>query len=150
MMFCKFYLRICMQLPSRQTAEICTWSGNKIHTKLSYPVVFIIICYCCSVTKLCLTLFGPGDCSLSGSSLLWIVQARILSRLHFLLQGIFPAEGSNLHLLNWQADTLPLNHLGTPFLHMPHINLFLFKFLCYDKIGQGLGYKDLKELPGRN
>ena len=30
---------------------------------------------------------------------------------HFLLQGIFPTPGSNLHLLHlqhWQADSLPL------------------------------------------
>ena len=33
-----------------------------------------------------------------------------------LLQGIFPAQGSNLrflHLLPWQVDSLPLNHLGS-------------------------------------
>ena len=33
---------------------------------------------------------------------------------HFLLQGIFPTQGSNPRLLHWQADSLPLNHLGTP------------------------------------
>ena len=39
------------------------------------------------------------------------------SMYHFLLQGIFPAQGSNLHLLcllHWQADSLPLSHLGSP------------------------------------
>ena len=30
---------------------------------------------------------------------------------HFLLQGIVPTQGSNLHLLHWQADSLPLNPL---------------------------------------
>ena len=38
---------------------------------------------------------------------------------HFLLQGIFPIQGSNLcllHLLRWQADTLPLRHVGSPVL----------------------------------
>ena len=37
---------------------------------------------------------------------------------HFLLQGIFPTQGSNTHLLqllHWQADCLPLSHLGSPF-----------------------------------
>ena len=29
---------------------------------------------------------------------------------HFLFQGIFPIEGSNLHLLHWQAGSLPLSH----------------------------------------
>ena len=31
---------------------------------------------------------------------------------HFLLQGIFPTQGSNLHLLHWQEDSLLLSHLG--------------------------------------
>ena len=34
---------------------------------------------------------------------------------HFLLKGIFPIQGSNLYLLwllYWQADSLPLSHLG--------------------------------------
>ena len=34
---------------------------------------------------------------------------------HFLLQGIFPTQGLNpclLHLLLWQADSLPLSYLG--------------------------------------
>ena len=35
---------------------------------------------------------------------------------HFLLQGIFPTQGSNphlLHVLHWQVDSLPLSHLGS-------------------------------------
>ena len=35
---------------------------------------------------------------------------------HFILQSIFLTQGSNLHplnLLHWQADTLPLSHLGS-------------------------------------
>ena len=37
---------------------------------------------------------------------------------HFLLQGIFPTQGLNLrllHLLHWQANSLPLCHLGCLF-----------------------------------
>ena len=33
---------------------------------------------------------------------------------HFLLQRIFSTQESNLHLLNWQADSLPLSHLAFP------------------------------------
>ena len=36
---------------------------------------------------------------------------------HFLLQGIFPTQGLNPHLLcllHWQAGSLPLRHLGSP------------------------------------
>ena len=32
---------------------------------------------------------------------------------HLLLQGIFPTQGSNPGLLHWQADSLPLSHLGS-------------------------------------
>ena len=32
----------------------------------------------------------------------------------FLLQGIFPTQGSNPHLLRWQEDSLPLSHVGSP------------------------------------
>ena len=33
---------------------------------------------------------------------------------HFLLQGIFPTQGLNLHLLHWQESALPLSHVGSP------------------------------------
>ena len=32
---------------------------------------------------------------------------------YFPLQGIFPTQGSNLHLLHWQATSLPLSHQGS-------------------------------------
>ena len=31
---------------------------------------------------------------------------------------IFPTQGSNLHLLHWQADSLPLSHKGSPILRI--------------------------------
>ena len=33
---------------------------------------------------------------------------------HYLLQGIFPNQGSNLGLLLWQKDSIPLSHLEIP------------------------------------
>ena len=39
---------------------------------------------------------------------------------HFLLQGIFPTQGSNpclWCLLHWQTNSLPLSHLGSPIHH---------------------------------
>ena len=59
--------------------------------------------YACSVTQSCLTLCDAMDCSLPGSSVHGILQARILewvvisSSLH---QGIFLTQGWNLHLLH--------------------------------------------------
>ena len=33
---------------------------------------------------------------------------------HFLLQRIFPSQGSNPYLLHWEVDSLPLNHQESP------------------------------------
>ena len=46
------------------------------------------------------------------------------SGIDFLLQGIFPNQGLNLQhvcLLHWQADSLPLSHLGSPLEYYPAI-----------------------------
>ena len=53
---------------------------------------------------------------------------------HFLLQGIFLTQGSNsyfLRLLHWQADSLPLSHLGRPFLlnKFSHLGKWLINLL---------------------
>ena len=62
----------------------------------------------CSVTKSYLTLYNPTDCSPPGSSVHEISQPRILEW----AARIFLTQGSNPHLLHWQADSLPLTHLG--------------------------------------
>ena len=55
------------------------------------------------------------DCSLQGSSVPVISQARITGvGCHFLLQGSFLTQGLNQHLLHWQTDSLPLSHPGKP------------------------------------
>ena len=67
------------------------------------------------VAQSCLTLCDPTDCSPLGSSVHGIFQTRLLEwDYHFFLQGIFPTQGWNLHLLHWQADSFPLSHLGSP------------------------------------
>ena len=72
---------------------------------------------CCLVTKSCLTLCSSMDCSPPGSSVHWdSLDKNTGVGCHFLVQGIFPTLGSNLsllHLLHWQADSLPLSHLGS-------------------------------------
>ena len=54
----------------------------------------------------CVTLCNPTDCSTPGSSLHGIFQGKMPSS-----RGIFPIQVSNphlLHLLHWQAGSLPL------------------------------------------
>ena len=58
-------------------------------------------------------LCAPMHCSLPVSSIQWDSPGKNTGvDFHFLLQGIFLAQGSNSCLLRWQADSLPLNHQG--------------------------------------
>ena len=67
----------------------------------------------------CLILCHPVDCSPPGSSVHGILQARILEWVaNALLQGIFPTQGSDLHLLchlHCRQVLYLLNHLGSRF-----------------------------------
>ena len=60
------------------------------------------------------TPFGPMDSCPPGSSVHGIFPGKnTRGSCHFLLQGIFPIQGSNPRLLHWQGDSLPLYHLGS-------------------------------------
>ena len=73
----------------------------------------IVVCEC-SVTSNSLRPHG-----LSPTSVLFLWNCPVKNSevgYPYLLQGIFPSQGSNLHLLqllHWQADSLPLTHLGS-------------------------------------
>ena len=58
---------------------------------------------------------------------------------HFLLQGIFLTQGSNLHLLHWQVDSLPLIHQGSPYKAQPLNALApeLGQNVSFRKLGRG-------------
>ena len=62
----------------------------------------------------CPTLCGPMDCSLLGSSVHGIFQARLLEWVAISHSGDLSDLGSNMHLLLWQADSLPLEPPGKP------------------------------------
>ena len=78
---------------------------------------------------------------------LWLQLARLLSPwnisskntgvgCHFLLPVIFPTQGSNphfLHLLYWQADSLPLSHLGNPIIQYYHSFCLFILFMGFSR-----------------
>ena len=47
---------------------------------------------------------------------------------HFLLQRLFPTQGWKLHLLYWQADSLSVQHMGSPYIH---INVFVIQSVSH-------------------
>ena len=75
----------------------------------------------------------PMECSLPGSSVYGILQAKILEWVAMPnLQGIFLTQGLNSHLLCllcWHVGTLPLASPEKPFLNLSSI--FILKFLAY-------------------
>ena len=96
--------------------------------------VCVCVCVCAKLLQPCLTLSDPMDCSLPGSSVQRILQARILELgCCVLFQWIFPAQGSNpcffmssglagrfcTTITTWKApfiSVLACNFLSSPFL----------------------------------
>ena len=70
---------------------------------------------CCSVAKSCLTL-TPWTVAHWAALPMGSPGKNTGVGCHFLLQGIFPDQGSNLSLLHWQGNSLPLIHQGRPVL----------------------------------
>ena len=98
--------------------KINSWSSQcNAHWRKSQNGHSVDLCvHACSLSHV--QLCNPMDCSSPCSSVHKIFQARYTGAgCHFLLQGIFLTQGSSLrlfHLLHWQADSLPLSHLGGP------------------------------------
>ena len=86
----------------------------------------------CLVTQSCPTLCNPMDCSPPVSSVHVDSPGKNTGAgCHFQLQGIFSTQGLNLclfHLLYWQADSLPLCHLGSPWIDMNKVQIHCLKY----------------------
>ena len=76
----------------------------------------LCVCVCVWVTQSCLTLCSPMDCSTPGSSVHGISSARILEwvAILFFSKGSSQPRDQILHLLHWQADSLPVEPPGKP------------------------------------
>ena len=90
--------------------------------------------YTCVLSRV--RLFDPVNCSTPGSSVHGILRARPGVGRHALLQGSFPAQGSNpcfSHLLHQQACSLPPAPPGQPAVSGSLCSIFildLFIFGC--------------------
>ena len=87
--------------------------GQKPLLYALFETVLILCTGLCLVTQVCPTLYDPRDCSLTGSSAMGILQARILERAaRASSRGIFPAQGSNPGLLHCRQILYQLSHQG--------------------------------------
>ena len=89
------------------------WLGNWTTTII---MLFVVL-----VTKLCLTLLRPHG--LEPARFLcprYFPDKNTRVGCHFLLQGIFQTQGSNLH---WQVASLPLSYQGSLFCIIPRTSI---------------------------
>ena len=85
----------------------------------------LVCCCCCLVAKLCLTICDPMDCSPPRILCPWDSSGKSTGvGCPSLFQGIFLTQGSNPHLLLWQADSLAREPSGK--LRHMYISLPLF------------------------
>ena len=71
-------------------------------------------CCCYLVTRLFLTLLQMHGLQPTRLFCSWDFPGKNTGvGCHFILQGIFPIQGLNPHLLHWQTDSLPLGHQGS-------------------------------------
>ena len=125
----------CFLKLKEETHLLCVW-GYIIRSKLNWrgkgstlgercPVLWwscpfmwarscVVLCCAvlCLVTQLCLTFCDSMDCSPPGSSVHGILQARILEWVAISFSRDLPDPRVEPASLAWQADSLPLSHLG--------------------------------------
>ena len=106
------YCRVCgKNLCSYRFFIILSNGDNFVFTKsLLHLATF------CVLTQSCLTLCDLVDCNPPGSSLHGIFLAEVLKEMgcHFLLQRIFPTQGSNPGLPLCRQVLYHLSHQGSP------------------------------------
>ena len=124
----KMYLWVGLKISLRKN---CTWEMQlkKKIKPLNFTGPFAIsswvnffffqtfpIAACMSAQLLiCVRLFGTPRAVAHQAPCPWSFPGKTTRvGFHFLLQGIFLTQGSNLGLLHWQEDSLPLSHLGSP------------------------------------
>ena len=106
-------MRLCWWMAAEGGSDLrVQHSGAEAHVLWSRLTNSGAGCVCCAQSaQSCLTLWDPVDWGPPGSSVHGISQARVLDWVcHFLLQGIFPTQGSNLCLLRLLLGTWILYH----------------------------------------
>ena len=107
----------------KDSLEICIARGivKKLIWFFYWNIVYLCCC-CYSVAKSCPTLSDSTDCSLPGSSVQGVSQARILQWVAISSPGELPDPGINPHLLcllHWQADSVTTSATWEAFWFMP-------------------------------
>ena len=87
------------------------------HFTLFFQEFYLRHVCACVHAQLCPALCDPWTVAHQAALSMEFSRQEYWSGLPFPSPGIFPTQGSNLsllHLLDWQVDSLPLSHLGSP------------------------------------
>ena len=88
--------------------NVVSWIGSQNRERILEKLVA-----CCLVAELCPTLLRPHGWEPARLLCPWDFPGKSTGvGCHFLLEGIFPTQGLNPRLLDWQVDSLPLSHQG--------------------------------------
>ena len=94
------------------------------------------VCMCMLSCFSCVPLFAtPWTVAPQAPLSMWFSRQEYWSGFHFLLQGIFPTQGSNpcfLPLLHWQAGSLPAEPPGKP--HYVYSQSLLFTCFIHGSV----------------
>ena len=110
------------------------WAHGLQHTSFLCPHYLAICSHSCPLIWWCYLSISSSATHFSGFSAMGFSRQERWSGFHFLLQGIFPTQGSNPCLLHWQADSLPRSHQGNPQTKYSHI--------LFSRFGEGIEQAD--------
>ena len=102
------------------------------------PYWLRLVTFLCAylVAKFCPTLCDPMDCTCQAPLSMEFCRQESWSGLLFPSPGDLPDPGLNLHLLHWQADSLPQSHQGSPRITLP--KHWFFSYLLIEFFWQTL------------
>ena len=102
------------------------WNLSVLKIFIALTTRFCACMHACSVTQTCRVLWHVEFTDDSPLLLcpLDSPDKNIRVGCHFLFQGIFLAQGLNLHLLHWQEDSLPLSHVGSAIRETGHLFIY--------------------------
>ena len=87
------------------------WSVSSLSILMSVTYQIYVSSFLCSAARLCLTLCDTMDCRRQAPLSMGFARQEYWSELLCPPPGNLPDPGSNLCLLRWQVDSLPMSHL---------------------------------------
>ena len=120
----------CYFLPYSKVSQLYT--DTYTHTHIHVYIHIYLCVYVCVCSLSCVRFFGALRTE-AHQAPLPIKIRNIGMECHFLLQGIFPTQESNphlLHLLHWQVGSLLIALPGMDYICHTHTHTYIYICMC--------------------